>query len=167
MKNLVLFVKYKRPCQKTLSCPVFSYYICWIYVYLCTYVYHESARTRLKICILTFSLLSLGLTTNKSLYLYTILRFNKADLFYLQSLPVWGWYTVNTSLSHCLQTWFVDWYICMYTCITDRDDTTVLPFGCLFLERKLLCHDPLTFYSFSPSSIWKWHAILMYYIDGI
>ena len=65
-------------------------------------MYHESARIILLICMFMFPLLFLGLKITTSFYLYPILRFNKEDLSYLQSLTMLGCYTVKTVLSHGL-----------------------------------------------------------------
>ena len=50
----------------------------------------------------------------KSFYFFLILRFYKLGFFYLQSLPLWGFYTVKTSLLHVPQDGFVDWYMHVY-----------------------------------------------------
>ena len=85
-----------------------------ICIYVCTYMYHESARTRLQIYIFMCSLLFLGLKITTSFHVSPILRCNKSDWYYLQSLPVLGFCTVKTALSHGLLTWFADIYIHLY-----------------------------------------------------
>ena len=95
-----------------------------------------------------FSLLFLRLTTTTPFCLSPILRFNKADWFYLKFLLVWVFYTVKNALSHGLLTVFEDWYIYTYICVSDRDNLIVYHFGSLFSKTKWLCHDPLSFYSF-------------------
>ena len=67
MKTLVLCVKDKLPCHKTIPCPVFSIYVEYIYIYMCTYVYHEPVGTRF--------------------YLSPIVRFNKAGCFFYNRSP--------------------------------------------------------------------------------
>ena len=59
-------------------------------LHICICVHHESAHTRLQICVFMFSLLFLLLKITTSLYLSPILRFNQVDLLHLQSPLVQG-----------------------------------------------------------------------------
>ena len=130
-------------------------YICvsWIFTY-------ALANTSVHV-----SLLFWGLTITMSFCLSPIPRFNKADWFYSQSLPMWGCCTVKTMLSECLHTWFVDWYIYVLIYVFLRYTTSSCTLLALFsLERKWLCHDFLTFYSFVFIYIRKWHDINVFHL---
>ena len=75
-------------------------------VYMCRYVYHESAC--LWYMYMKFHVFSVafGFTTNTLFYLYPILRFNNVDWLYLHSLPV-GRYCTVIRLGYCTVYLFV------------------------------------------------------------
>ena len=66
-----------------------------------------------------------------------------------------GFCTVKTVLSHGLLTGFLDLYICMNICISERYNLVMYPFESLFLEIKWFFHDSLTFIHFGFDSSWK------------
>ena len=134
-KNSCFFVKYICFCHKTLYFPVLSYYIFWIYVFVCTYVYHESARMRLRICMFMFSLLFLGLQITVSLCLSPIIRFNKANWLYLQSLYVWVFYTIKTVSSHSIHTGFLYWSMYLYMYFWERQPCCVKFWLSIFRDK--------------------------------
>ena len=80
----------------------------------------------MSLCIFMFSLFFMGLKMTTSFYLYPILRFNNADWFYLQWLPVGVYCTVirlhfqTVSLLVCGLI-----YIYMYICIYERYDVVM------------------------------------------
>ena len=142
MKTLVFCVKDKWKRHKPFSCPVFSYYMCWIYVYLRRYVYHESPSKCFRIHIFMFLCLFLGLKTAMLFYLSPILMFIKAYWFYLQPLHLRGFCTVQD----CNIVRYPDWvygliYVCIYV---------------FLIETTLLC-DRLVL-DFSREMTLSWHS---------
>ena len=109
MKTIVLCVKDKRHRHKNLSCPVFSYYICWIHVYVCKYVYNEYTYMVVNMYFHVFFVIWE--------FPILILRFNKAYRFYLKLIPVWFLFTVYKTSVYTL-SWlrFAYWYMYVYIC---------------------------------------------------
>ena len=101
----------------------------------------------LCIWIFIFPLLFLVLKMTASLCLYPIIRFNKADWFYLQSIPREVDVPYKTALSHGLLTGFTDWYMYVYMYCWERRRCRVTIRFYNFRE-KWLGHDTLNFYSF-------------------
>ena len=120
-------------------------------------------------------------------FLSPILRLNKADWIYLQSLPVWESVPYNTVLPHGLMNGFADWYMYVYMYVLERQHCCVTVWLYVFGD-KWLGHNTLIFYlivwlyvldvngfvmalllfiHFYSSSSWKWHDLLMYSIYGI
>ena len=121
-------------------------------VYVCTYVYHRYACTRLRICINMFSLLFLVSTMNTSLCLSPILRFNNTYWIYLQSL------------CYSMVSWRglrIDIYV--FIIETMLLCNWLVP--CFWIEMDFSRHSYFLF--IFSASVWKWHAIFMHSIYDI
>ena len=147
IKPLVFCFKEKWPRQKILSWPIFCSYICWIYISVCTFVYHESACTRLQICMITFSLLFWGLTMNTSLYFSLILRLNKTDCSNL-NISLWE-VSIPLILNYLIgfQTGFADWYMYEYMYCWEWLSCCLTVWLSVF-DDIVFKYDFLAFYSF-------------------
>ena len=110
-------------------------------VYMCIMNLHVYGMC---IYIFMFSLYLLGLITTMSFYLYPILRFNKADCLYLQSLSVGGcctvWDCVIARSPECVADWYM--YLCMYFGEGRRFSVTVRFY---YFREKWICHNILIF----------------------
>ena len=94
-------------------------------------------------------------------------------------------YRFKTVLSHGFLIWFADWYMYVYiywektlSCNRlviwfQREMTWSWPtYFCLtvwfyIFGAKWLCHDAHTFIGSVLTSVWKWHTLFMYSINGI
>ena len=114
------------------------------------------------IYIFMFSLFFFGLENYYFFCLSPVLRFNKVDWFYSQSLPVRGLCTVYNCVIVRSPYWVEDWYMYVYMYFWDirRCHVTVRFYN---VRDKLIGYDTLNFYS-CISSVWKWHYLFLYSI---
>ena len=131
-----------------------------IYLYMCVHVH---VWVYLFSCFPSY----LGLMMTTSLCLFTIIRFNKAYLFYFLSLTLWGFCTVII-LFCCTASWMVVLYcMCMYICIEDRTTSSCKTLWFCFSEINELFIKRSPFINIVSSLIWMLHALVMCSIYGI
>ena len=131
---------------------------------MCIMNLHVSIGEYVFLCFPCYSLL----TMTASFYLYTILRFNKAYWFYLQSLPVRFSVPYKTELLNGLLTGFADWYMYVYMYFWERRPCHVIFWFYIFGDKMTFFVTLLLFIHFVPASIWKWYALFVhsiYYSD--
>ena len=102
-----------------------------IYLYVCTYMYHEYSYSWCVYMFLWFPCY-LGLTVTTSFFLSPILIFNMTYWLYLKLLPVQDWCTVIRLCDHTVY-WlgFLDWYMYGYMYWREND---------LVMENTLLLY---------------------------